>query len=169
MAERGWALLEPAITEVRKRLSGKIDRDGLIDCVCIILDRSADFIPMAAELETWARFVAWEDLDGDRAPSSACAVIDTRFKREVQGLFFELVGRIIGRPADDAETRIRVLTLGSQVSVFHKSRQKALQAIGWPEVDAEGLQMIKKIIRQQTKAILHAARPVKNSKTSSMA
>jgi hypothetical protein len=53
--------------------------------------------------------------------------------------------------------------------VFHKSRQKALQAIGWPEVDAEGLQMIKKIIRQQTKAILHAARPVKNSKTSSMA
>jgi TetR/AcrR family transcriptional regulator, regulator of cefoperazone and chloramphenicol sensitivity len=157
MAKRVQASLAPIVVEVRQRLAAHPDLDGLIDCICAILDRAADFILMTSELESWARFMAWEDLDRDRAPPSARIVIDKSLKLEINSLMCDLVGRITGKQPDDVETRIRVLTLASQVSVFHATRERALHDIGWSDVDEEGLKLIKTIIRHQTTAALKVA------------
>jgi AcrR family transcriptional regulator len=161
MADRGRVLLEPTLLEVKARLAAPVDTDGLIDCVCRILERTADFILMTSELETWAKFMAWEDLGRDRAPSSARTLIDNRLKREVNGLLCRLVGRIIGKKQDHAETRIRVLMLGSQVGVFHATRERALHDIGWSHMNEKNLQVVKAVLRSQTTAALRAAAKAK--------
>lgn len=157
MAERGRSQLLPVMAEIRQCLAAKPGVDELIDCVCAIFERAADFIMMASELETWARFIVWEDLDSAAVPASARAVIENGIRREINTLLCELVGRITGRHPQDADTRIRVLTLGGQVSVFHTTHGQAIAEIGWSDVDDKKLEILKAIIRDQTAAALRAA------------
>jgi len=124
-------LLQPVIDSVRRRLAGPISRDGLIDCVCYIYDQTA---------EIFAR----EELDGG-------------LRRQFHELLCELVGRIIGKSPRDEQTRIRVVTLGSQLSVFNHARRRALADIGWTEVNPRELQLLRATVREQTEAMLRAA------------
>jgi TetR/AcrR family transcriptional regulator, regulator of cefoperazone and chloramphenicol sensitivity len=90
-------------------------------------------------------------------PCSAYKVLNMGIRREFRQLMCELVGRIIGKPPQDEQTRIRVVTLGSQLSVFHDARQKALDGLGWTEVNERGLELLKSVVREQTSAALRAA------------
>jgi AcrR family transcriptional regulator len=157
MADRGNALLAPTLDEIRRCLAAKPTTAELIDCVCLLLDRLTDFIMMTAEVDRWARFMAWEDLHPDHAPASARAVIDKSFKQALNGLMRDLVSRITGTRPNDPRTAIRVLTLFAQVSLFHATRERALHIIGWSKLDAKGLGLIKGVIREQTVAALRAA------------
>jgi AcrR family transcriptional regulator len=150
-------LLRPVIDTVRKRLEGRMNRERLIDCVCYIHEQAADFLLTHSEINAWKRFAAWDVLDRDNVPCSAHKVLDMGIRREFRQLMCELVGRIIGKPPQDEQTRIRVVTLGSQLSVFHDARQKALDDLGWTEVNERGLELLKSVVREQTAAALRAA------------
>jgi AcrR family transcriptional regulator len=150
-------LLQPVIDTVRKRLEGKMTREGLIDCVCYVYEQAAGFLLTHSEIDAWKRFAAWDVLDGDNVPCSAHKVLDMGIRREFRRLMCELVGRIIGKPPTDEQTRIRVVTLGSQLSVFHDARRKALDDLGWTEVNERGVQLLKEVVREQTAAALRAA------------
>ncbi len=110
-----------------------------------------------SEIEEWKRFAAWDVLDRDKIPCSAHKILDKGIRREFLQLKSELVGRIIGRAPDDEQTRIRVVTFGSQLSVFHHARQKALSDLGWTEFNERELQLLKEVVREQTAAALRAA------------
>ena len=58
MAERGRALMAPAIAKVRAALAGKPDTDALIECVWTIVERAADAMLLAREIDAWMRFMA---------------------------------------------------------------------------------------------------------------
>jgi len=150
-------LLQPVIDTVRKRLAGKLTREGLIDCVCYIYEQAAEFLLTHSEINAWKRFAAWDVVDRDNVPCSAHKALDRGIRREFRQLLCELVGRIIGRSAQDEQTRIRVVTLGSQLSVFHDARQKALDDLGWTEVNERELTLLKAVVREQTAAALRAA------------
>lgn len=150
-------LLRPVIDSVRKRLESKMTREGLIDCVCHIYEQAADFLLTHSEIDSWKRFAAWDVLDRDKIPCSAHKLLDMGIRREFRQLMCELVGRIIGKPPTDEQTRMRVVTLGSQLSVFHDARRKALGDLGWTEVNEQGLQLLKDVVREQTTAALRAA------------
>ena len=150
-------LLRPVIDTVRKRLEGKMTREGLIDCVCYIYEQAADFLLTHSEIDSWKRFAAWDVVDRDKIPASAHEALNMGIRREFLQLKCELVGRIIGRPATDEQTRVRVLTLGSQLSCFHDARRKALGDLGWTEVNERGLKLLKEVVREQTAAALRAA------------
>lgn len=157
MAERGRTLMAPAIAKVRAVLAGKPDTDALIECVWTIIERAADAMLLAREIDAWMRFMAWEDLRQHGARNDAKAVIDKCFRREVNGMMRTLVGRITGRKPDDPQTRIRTVTLMAQITVFFTMREKALDDIGWDGMDEHRLKTLKAIIRAQTVAALKAA------------
>jgi AcrR family transcriptional regulator len=150
-------LLRPVIDTVRKRLESKMTRAGLIDSVCYVYEQVADFLLTHSEIDSWKRFAAWDVLDRDKIPCSAHKALDMGIRREFRQMMYELVGRIIGKPPTDEQTRIRVVTLGSQLSCFHDARRKALEDLGWTEVNERGLKLLKQVVREQTAAALRAA------------
>ncbi len=150
-------LLRPVIDTLRQRLAGKMTREGLIDCVCYIHERTADFLLAHSEIDAWKRFAAWDLVDRDKVPAAAREMLNTGIRREFLQLKCELVGRIIGRPPNDEQTRIRVVTLGSQLSCFHDARRRALGDLGWAEVNERELRLLKEVVREQTAAALRAA------------
>ena len=150
-------LLRPIIDVVRGRLEGKMTREGLIDCVCYVYEQVADFLLTHSEIDAWKRFAAWDVHDRDNIPCSAHKALDMGIRREFRQLMCELVGRIIGKSPQDEQTRIRVVTLGSQLSVFHDARRKALDDLGWIGVTERELALLKAVVREQTAAALRAA------------
>jgi AcrR family transcriptional regulator len=155
MSSRISDMLLPVLDTVRERLSKKISRAGLIDCVCLIYERTAEFMLLNPELECWTRFITWNDRD--QVPPRARKLIDRGVGNEMRTVLREAVGRIIGKDPDDAETRIRVLTLGGQLSVFNVARRQSLEFIGWEAVDEKALRQLNAIVREQTSAALRSA------------
>jgi hypothetical protein len=67
-----------------------------------------------------------------------------------------IVGRLLGRPADDAETLIRTMALSGQLLFFSMMRRTALTALNWDAFDAERLELINRIINEQTSTLLRS-------------
>jgi AcrR family transcriptional regulator len=155
MSSRIRDTLQPVLDAVRERLMRKIGRAGLIDCVCLIYERTAEFMLLNPELESWTRFITWNDRD--EVPPRARKLIDEGIGTDMRAMLRELIGRITGRDPDDARTRIRVLTLGGQLSAFNVARQHSLEFIGWKAVDQKALRQLTAIIREQTSAALRSA------------
>ena len=155
MSSRIRDTFQPVLDAVRARLRKKISRSGLIDCVCLVYECTAEFMLMNPELECWIRFITWNERD--EVPSSARKLIDEGIGDDVRTLLRELIGRIIRKDPDAAETRIRVLTLGGQLSVFNVARQHSLEFIGWQSVDRKALRQVTAIVREQTAAALRGA------------
>ncbi|MNR63241.1 putative DNA-binding transcriptional regulator [compost metagenome] len=62
----------------------------------------------------------------------------------------------MGRTANDDETRIRSMALSGQLAVFQMMRRTALVSLNWDEVDAERLELIKRVVIEQARVVLHA-------------
>jgi TetR/AcrR family transcriptional regulator, regulator of cefoperazone and chloramphenicol sensitivity len=155
MSSRISDMLRPVLDTVRARLNKKISRAGLIDCVCLVYERTAEFMLLNPELECWTRFITWNDRD--EVPPQARELIEEGIGNDLRAFLREAIGRIIGKDADDAETRIRVLTLGGQLSVFNMARRHSLEFIGWKSLDQTALRQLSAIIREQTTAALRSA------------
>jgi len=155
MNSRIREMLQPVIDTVRARLNKRISRAGLIDCVCLVYERSAEFMLINPELERWTRFLTWNERD--EVPPKARKLIEEGIGYDMRALVREVIGRIIGKDPNDAETRIRVLTLGGQLAVFDAARQHSLEFIGWKAVDQKALRQLTTIIRAQTTAALRSA------------
>ncbi|WP_158918358.1 CerR family C-terminal domain-containing protein [Caulobacter sp. S45] len=152
---RAWSILEPAVRDVQRRLAGEIDLEGLIDCVCTIQACAAEFLLRSAEVRSWSLFIGREE--GACGAGLAGQVLEKGMHNEIYATIADAIGRIIGKPADDPETRVRMVALNGQVSIFQASRDKALRALGWQDMDAEGVALIKRVARSQTEAALRAA------------
>jgi AcrR family transcriptional regulator len=157
MAAHARELMAPAVQKVRAVLEGKPGTDALIECVWTLIERAADAMLLSRRVDAWARFMAWEDLRQDRPRGGARAVIEKSFRREVNGLMRTALARITGAKPDDTQTRIRALTLMSQITIFFAMREKALEDIGWSSLDESRLKTLKAIIRSQTVSALKAA------------
>lgn len=162
MAERGRALMAPAMKTAQAILAAKPDTDALIEGVWTIVECAADAMLLGREVDAWMRFMSWEDLRLAGKRNDAGVVLDKCFRRDVNLLLRTLVGRIIGCKPEDAQTRIRTLTLMGQILVFFKMREKALEDIGWTELTESRLKTVKAIIREQTVAALKAAAQTKS-------
>jgi AcrR family transcriptional regulator len=155
MSARVRDMLQPVLDTVRARLSHKISRAGLIESVCFVYERTAQFVLLNPELESWTHFLMWNDRD--EVPPNARKLIDQGVGCEIRTLMCEVIGRIIGKGPDDPDTRLRVLTLGGQLSVFNVARLQSLEFLGWQAVDQRAVQQLTAVIRQQTAAALRSA------------
>lgn len=70
-----------------------------------------------------------------------------------------LVAKLLDRPVDDEETLLRTLTILGQITVF--CNKGALRVLGCKDISAHQLASIRAILRQQTEAIIGAAKGAK--------
>jgi len=67
-----------------------------------------------------------------------------------------IVGRLLGRPADDEETLIRTMSVSGQLHVFQVARKSMLARLNWDRVDAGRLEMLKRILREHSAVLLRS-------------
>ncbi len=153
---RARQLLGAVIDQARQAMVTRTSRAALIEIVCLIYERSADYLLTTPEMEIWTKFMGWDN--HEKAPIQSRKVLEQRIRLDFMKLMWELIGRITGKGPDHEDTRIRALTLGGQLAVFDLAAQRSMNDIGWTTVDEPGLKRFKAIIREQTLAALSHAR-----------
>ena len=148
------ATLDPARESAEATLAHGSQEEAL-EAVCRFLDVQADLSVTSRGTPAWSRFMSRAQLD-DGGP--AYAYVKATLSAPLHGLMAGLVGRVVGRPPQDEQVKLRALILSSQIAGLHRDREHVLAELGWPDFAGPRLAMVKAIVREHTRAALLAVR-----------
>jgi len=146
--------LYPVLELVEEDTAGRVGLAQLIDGFCRLQDALVEFMIGPAGTGKWAMFMVRERIGLDT--KDAFRLMRRQMGTPYTDFCALLIGRIIGLPPGDPETLIRLTTIHGQMLPFQRPESSAVDSLGWSNA-AKGRQaMVRKIIRQQTEAILQA-------------
>ena len=154
IAEHAWDSLSAGVIEAERLIAEGADDEALIEAYCNIQIRAAEFRFKAADQDDWRLFMARQQAGLD--PGIGFEAVFRRISVRTFAVAAGIIGRLIGRPADDEEIRIRAVALSGQFQVFHVCRRLALALLDWDQIDSERQALIKRVVRDQTRALLGA-------------
>ena len=150
--DRTSVALTPALERAALTIGGgMVERaseaiEGLIDA---LTDSFAE-----PSSESWSRFIHIGKYDG---AGPGIEMIRDGLGAPVREAIASLLAMITGAKAADDETRLRTLLLLCQVHVVHLSREHLARTLGWRSVDTGKIVVIKRLIRENTRAAIAAA------------
>jgi AcrR family transcriptional regulator len=146
--------LYPALDEVKRATSGPVNIERLIAGFCTLQDALVDFMIGPAATGEWAKFMVRERIGLDSI--DGFGTMRRHTGTPYTDYCATLIGRIIGRPPGDPETLIRLNTISGQVLPFQRPETSAVDALGWSKAGAGRQHTVRRIIRENTEAILRA-------------
>jgi AcrR family transcriptional regulator len=148
--------LGPGMANIRAALEKrKTSRRQSLQLLEQFFDQAADFYLGEHELEKWVLFIVREQAQ----PTKAFDILYDRMMQRTLLSCAEIVARLLRKPPNHPEVRIRTFALVGQIVFFRVAREAALRLLGWPDFDGDRLQLVKTALRAQ----LHAA--LANSKS----
>jgi AcrR family transcriptional regulator len=154
IAEHVWKCVVDVVTRGERVLQGDGDDAALIDAYCDIQGAIAEFMFTSPDASDWRLFMAHQQ--AGLGPVAGFQVLYQKVSKPMSGVTSAIVGRLLGRPPTDDETLIRTMALNGQLSVFQIFRRSALTALNWDSINAKRLALLKRIIREQTAALLQS-------------
>ncbi len=150
--DRASVTLTPALEQAALAIdSGRAEHasaamEGLLDALTDSLAEPGS--------ESWSRFVHRGKNDG---AGPGIEMIRERLSGPVTDAIARLLALITGRSASDDETRLRALLILTQVHAVHLSRENLVRVMCWRLVDTDKIALIKRLIREHTRAVVEAA------------
>jgi TetR/AcrR family transcriptional regulator, regulator of cefoperazone and chloramphenicol sensitivity len=161
IVSRMWEYTSEAVERAEQALAENADDDALIDAYCAIQERKADLMFSSTNSDEWRLFMARQQAGG--GPAAGFQLIQNATDR-MSGVASEIIGRLLGRPANDDETLVRAATLTGQLSVFQLAKRSVLTRLNWESVDPERLALLKRIVREQYVALLRSMIVIRDSR-----
>jgi hypothetical protein len=150
-------LFYPVLDEVKRTTSGAVSLERLIEGYLKLQDALVDFMTGPTGTGKWAMFMVRERLGLDS--NDAFRTMRRQMGTPYTEYCAALIGRIIGRPGNDPETLIRLNSISGQVLPFQRPESSAADALGWSWAAAGQQELVRRIIRENTEAILRASAP----------
>lgn len=146
--------LSDVLADADRAVAENADDETLIDAYCAIQARLADFLFTTRDKEDWRLFLARQQ--GGEGPPAGFGIAYQRVSKPISTTSAAIIGRLLGKPADDEETLIRTAALNGQLSVFHIVRRSVLALLNWDAIEGERLALLKRVLREQTVALLRS-------------
>jgi AcrR family transcriptional regulator len=153
IADCAWDSLSEGVLEAERLLAEDAGDEALIEAYCDMQTRAAEFKFKAADQDDWRLFMARQQAGLD--PQIGFEAVLQRVSRRTFAAATAIIGRLTGRPGDE-ETRIRAIALGGQFQMFHVCRRMSLALLDWDEIDAGRQALIKRVVREHTRAVLRS-------------
>lgn len=151
--ERVWAVVQDVVTPAEAVLARPDATDAeLIDAYMALQARFASFLYECPGTDHWRQFMARER--AGLGPPAAFDRIDTGINRRLFAVTSSIIGRLIGRPADDEDTRIRTIAIDSQIAAFKVMRRHVLKALQWDSYGESETQRVQDVLQDQTRILL---------------
>jgi TetR/AcrR family transcriptional regulator, regulator of cefoperazone and chloramphenicol sensitivity len=149
---RVWEYMSEVVNRTERLLENDADDAALIEAFCGIQAQLAELMFTSPDAGDWRLFMARQQ--SGMGPAAGFQMVYERVSRRISRVTSTIVGRLLGRPSGDDETLIRTMALSGQLMVFQMARRSALTALNWDSINAERLALIKRVIREQTTALL---------------
>jgi TetR/AcrR family transcriptional regulator, regulator of cefoperazone and chloramphenicol sensitivity len=154
IASRVWDYLAEVVAAAERVLADDADEDALIEAFCAIQARTAEMMFTSPQAGNARLFMAREQ--AGLGPTVAFQIIYERVSKRLNAVTGAIVGRLLGRPVNDEETQIRMMTLSGQLLFFSMMRRTALTTLNWDTVDADRLALLTRIVKEQTTVLLRS-------------
>jgi AcrR family transcriptional regulator len=152
IADRAWESLSEPVEEAERLVAAEAGDETLIEAYCDLQARAAEFKFKAQNQDEWRLFIARQQVGLD--PDIGFEAVFRHISRRSFAVAATIIARLSGRPAEDEETRVRALALSGQFQVFHVCRRMALALLEWKDIDAERQDLLKRVVREHTRAVL---------------
>jgi TetR/AcrR family transcriptional regulator, regulator of cefoperazone and chloramphenicol sensitivity len=149
-----WHFMSDVAADAEKALAANASDAELIEKFCAMQGKLAQFMFTVKDSEDWRMFMA--RLNSGEGPPAGFQFIYQHVSGRMTKTLAAIVGRLLGRPADDEETLIRTMTVSGQLHVFSVARKSVLARLNWDRVDAARLELLKRILREHSTVLLHA-------------
>jgi TetR/AcrR family transcriptional regulator, regulator of cefoperazone and chloramphenicol sensitivity len=149
--DRVLLIVAPALAEARQ-IKRHTQRERAIDALCALLDAMADAL-VAAGSESWSRFITRGKADG---AGPAIGMLRQNVAMPIMLTVAQLIAVATDGDPTDELIRVKAAAILGQISTFLTNRESTLEALNWPDFDAQRLQTIKTVVREHTRAILGA-------------
>lgn len=154
IAKRVWENMSGVAANAERALAEKADDAELIEAFCAMQAQLAQFMFTLEDADDWRLFMA--RLQSGEGPPAGFQMIYKQVSGRITQVMAGIVGRLLGRPANDDETLVRATTLSGQLQVFQMARRSVLTKLNWDRIDGQRLELLKRIIREHTSVLLHA-------------
>jgi hypothetical protein len=147
--------MSDVVGRAESALRNNVSDAELIEAFCEIQAQFAEFVSTtitSQEVDDWRLLMARQQ--AGLGPTVGFQIAYQKVSQRIFGVTAAIVGRLLGRPADDDETMIRTMALNGQLLVFQVMRRTALTTLKWKEIDAEQLTLLKRVITEQTGTLL---------------
>ncbi len=136
--------LAPATQRVREALDRRdLARSELLELLRAVVEPFLEGLATERP-ESWALFFA-------RIQGEQGVALDAIFQQiggRLLTLVMEIIGRVLGRPAESPEVAIRAVMIVGQITLVRRARPIILRALGWPDFDGERLTTLKEVMWQ---------------------
>jgi AcrR family transcriptional regulator len=149
--DRVMVMVAPALLAARE-IKGPAQRARAIDALCTLLDAMADGL-VAAGSESWSRFITRGKADG---AGPAMGMLRQNIGMPLMLTVAQLIAVVTDGDPTDAVIRIKAAAILGQLTTFLTNRESTMEALNWPEFNAQRLALIKTVVREHTRAILAA-------------
>jgi AcrR family transcriptional regulator len=155
IVSRVWEHMSEVVERAERTLADGADDDALIEAFCDIQAKVADMMFTTPPTDSsWRLFMAREQ--AGLGPAAGFQIVNERVNQRLYAVTGVIVGRLLGKSARDEETLIRTMALGGQQVYFHVMRRTALSLLHWDGISAERARLLKRVIGEQTAALLRS-------------
>nr|WP_136250767.1 CerR family C-terminal domain-containing protein [Ningiella ruwaisensis] len=156
-AELGEGLGEGLGNELGKQLnqdsSGlKLNKAQSKAAYLNIMDRFCEFFLKDPKTQRWAQLIMREHA----SPTEAYNIFYRRYYQHMQGFKAKLLACCLGKDENDPRVKVQSHALFGQAISFLVARESLIRGLGKEDLDAQDIDMIREVIREQILAILGA-------------
>ncbi len=152
IAEHTVESFGPAIEHGQAMLDQDADVETLIDaflCIMLVISNKMFDTPKTARQRM---FFAREQAGLE--PPFVSEILMERFRRPLNTVCAQLVGRISGMDPKHPITQIRTFSLLGQLTVFHLAHRSALTLLGWESFQGANGELLKATLDEQIRMLL---------------
>ena len=150
IGEQATQSIKPIAARVRDALaSGTPNRTRLIDLLCEMVDALVTLFldETVPGRESRSLFVSRVEVEH----TAALDPLNEVMREQVLAPTSVLVGRLLGRPAEDEQVVLRTLMILGQAKIF--CSRSVVRALGWDTVGEGRVDAVKALVHQHTRAI----------------
>jgi AcrR family transcriptional regulator len=146
--------LDDVLTVGHEVADSQCDDETLIEAFCSIQKRFIDMILKAEESEGSREFMYREQ--AGLAPKVGNDLFYQGMTRPIMSVTTAIVGRLLGKPANDDETIFRTIAVSGLTEVFNSIHKSTAGHQGWGSLTNEQIRLIDQIVRESTVAMLRS-------------
>ncbi|MCY0387475.1 CerR family C-terminal domain-containing protein [Robbsia sp. Bb-Pol-6] len=154
------ARFDPVISHVTQSLEDGAQGDAAVELFCLLQDAIIEHLLGSGSGDRRGQhlfkhlFMAREQ--SGHGPGGVLETLPQKPGLRINQAGTAILARLSGGAADDPELKLRAMMLFGQALVFHFARPATLAVLGWTDIDAERVRLLKHTVREQTKAVLSA-------------
>ncbi|MGI4982793.1 MAG: CerR family C-terminal domain-containing protein [Janthinobacterium lividum] len=154
IASESSARFEPVIGCIQQALNDGARGSAAVELFCLLQDALIEHLLGSKDRRSQHLFMAREQ--SGHGPGSTLETMKQHLGSRINEAGAAILARLENGSADDPRLKLQTMMLFGQALVFHFARPATLAALGWTDIDAEKVVLLKQTVREQTQAVLSA-------------